>query len=131
MIIGLGTDVVNIGRVERTCARYGKRFSERLLTPKERKEVDAVQENVRPYKMAKLFAAKEAAAKALGPGFSGGIAWTDIEVSHDKSGRPLLIFYNKALSRVKELTCGADFSVWLSISDDYPMAQAVAIIEKI
>lgn len=131
MIVGLGTDVVNIGRVERTCARYGKRFSEKLFTLQEQKDIASVKEDGRPYKMAKLFAAKEAAAKALGSGFSGGIAWSDIEVGHDKSGKPLLIFYNKALERVKAITEGGDFAVWLSLSDDYPIAQAVAIIEKI
>ncbi|MBE6452758.1 MAG: holo-[acyl-carrier-protein] synthase [Alphaproteobacteria bacterium] len=130
MIIGLGTDVVNIGRVERTCARYGKRFSEKLFTLQEQKDIEAIKESLRPYKMAKLFAAKEAAAKALGSGFSGGIAWSDIEVGHDKNGRPLLFFYNKALLKIKSLVGDANYSVWLSLSDDYPMAQAVVVIEK-
>ncbi|MBQ9731954.1 MAG: holo-ACP synthase [Alphaproteobacteria bacterium] len=131
MIVGLGTDVVNIGRVERTCSRYGKRFGEKLFTLSEQKDIAAVKEEKKPYKMAKLFAAKEAAAKALGSGFSGGIAWTDIEVKHDKNGRPLLEFYNKALDKLLEITNGGEYSVWLSLSDDYPIAQAVAIIEKI
>ena len=131
MIVGLGTDIVNVGRVERTCARYAKRFMERLFTHKEQKDILALAEAVRPYKMAKLFAAKEAAAKALGTGFSKGIAWSDIEVSHDESGRPLLVLHNQALAQAKKITQGGSFSLWLSLSDDYPMAQAVVVIEKI
>lgn len=131
MIVGLGTDIVNVGRVERTCARYAKRFMERLFTHKEQKDILALAEAVRPYKMAKLFAAKEAAAKALGTGFSKGIAWSDIEVSHDESGRPLLVLHNQALAQAKKITQGGDFALWLSLSDDYPMAQAVVVIEKI
>ena len=130
MIIGLGTDIVNVGRVERTCSRYARRFMERLLTKQEQKDISALAEAVRPYKMAKLFAAKEAAAKALGTGFSKGIAWSDIEISHDSKGRPLLVLYNKALDQARKLAGGDNFALWLSLSDDYPMAQAVVVIEK-
>ncbi|MBE6445559.1 MAG: holo-[acyl-carrier-protein] synthase [Alphaproteobacteria bacterium] len=131
MIVGLGTDIVNVGRVERTCSRYARRFMERLFTKQEQKDILALAETVRPYKMAKLFAAKEAAAKALGTGFSKGIAWSDIEVSHDESGKPLLVLYNKALIQANKIAQGKDFTLWLSLSDDYPMAQAVVVIEKI
>ncbi len=130
MIIGLGTDVVNIGRVERAYQRYGKKFTEKLFTEQEQKDVTSVSEDKRAYKVAKLFAAKEAASKALGTGFSGGIAWSDIEISHDKSGRPLLIFHNKALKQAQKITGGDAFSAWLSLSDDYPLAQAVVVLEK-
>ena len=132
MIIGLGTDIVNIGRIERTSERYGKRFSEKLFTKAEQKDIIEAQGGSYgcPAKMAKLFAAKEAASKALGTGFKGGIVWSDIEVGHDKKGRPLLRFYNKALEQARKLCDGGEFSVWLSLSDDYPMAQAVVIIEK-
>lgn len=130
MIVGLGTDVVNIGRVERAYQRYGKKFTEKLFTEQEQKDVALVSEDKRAYKVAKLFAAKEAASKALGTGFSGGIAWSDIEISHDSNGRPLLVFYNKALKQAQKLTGSENFSAWLSLSDDYPLAQAVVVLEK-
>lgn len=132
MIVGVGTDVVNIGRIERTSARYGKRFVEKLFTYSEQKDIrNAEGGNCgAPAKMAKLFAAKEAASKALGTGFRGGVTWSDIEVAHDKNGRPLLNFYNKALERVEAICEGSQYVAWLSLSDDYPIAQAVVVIEK-
>lgn len=133
MIVGIGTDIVNIGRIERTSARYGKRFVEKLFTISEQKDIKNAEGGSYgcPAKMAKLFAAKEAASKALGTGFRGGISWSDIEVGHDKNGRPLLSFYNKALERVEKICAGKQYIAWLSLSDDYPVAQAVVIIEKI
>ena len=100
MIVGIGTDVVNIGRIERTSERYGKRFLEKLFTKAEQRDILAAagESFGCPAKMAKIFAAKEAASKALGTGVAAGIAWCDIEISHDKNGRPLLNFYNKALN---------------------------------
>ncbi len=133
MIVGIGTDVVNIGRIERTSERYGKRFLEKLFTKAEQRDILAAagESFGCPAKMAKIFAAKEAASKALGTGVAAGIAWCDIEVSHDKNGRPLLNLYNKALERAQSLSGGEEFATWLSLSDDYPMAQAVVVIEKI
>ena len=133
MIIGIGTDIVNIGRIERTSERYGKRFFEKLFTKAEQKAIKEAEGGSYgcPAKMAKLFAAKEAASKALGTGFRGGITLSDIEVGHDKKGRPLLKFYNKALEQLQKLGDGEDTAAWLSLSDDYPMAQAVVVIEKI
>ena len=133
MIVGIGTDIVNIGRIERTSERYGKRFLEKLFTKAEQKAIREAEGGSYgcPVKMAKLFAAKEAASKALGTGFRGGITWCDIEVTHDKKGRPLLKFYNKALEQVQRISEGENFAAWLSLSDDYPMAQAVVVIEKI
>ncbi len=133
MIVGVGTDIVNIGRIERTSERYGKRFVEKLFTKAEQKDIAEAEGGSYgcPAKMAKLFAAKEAASKALGTGFKGGIAWSDIEVGHDKTGRPLLRFYNKALVQARKLCGEGEICAWLSLSDDYPMAQAVVVIEKI
>ena len=110
MIVGVGIDVVNIGRIERTSARYGKRFVEKLFTISEQKDIKNAEGGSYgcPAKMAKLFAAKEAASKALGTGFRGGISWSDIEVGHDKNGRPLLSFYNKALERVEKYVPGSN-----------------------
>ena len=133
MIVGLGTDIVNIGRMERTAERYGDKFVNKLFTADEKVDIANADGTSygRPAKMARMFAAKEAAAKALGTGFRNGIMWCDIEVKHDKLGRPLLVFYNKALAKAKKICGGDKFESWLSLSDDYPFAQAVAIIEKI
>lgn len=132
MIVGVGIDVVNIGRIERTSARYGNKFVEKLFTISEQKDIKNAEGGSYgcPAKIAKLFAAKEAASKALGTGFRGGITWSDIEVSHDNKGRPLLKFYNKALERVEKICDGGSYVAWLSLSDDYPVAQAVVVIEK-
>ena len=132
MIIGIGTDIVNIGRIERTSERYGKRLLEKLFTKAEQKDILAAagESFGCPAKMAKLFAAKEAASKALGTGLKAGITWSDIEVGHDKRGRPLLNFYNKALEQAQRLSGGEEFVAWLSLSDDYPIAQAMVVIEK-
>ena len=133
MIVGIGTDVVNIGRIERTAERYGKRFCEKIFTKEEQKDIAEAKTNCcgSPAKMAKLFAAKEAAAKALGTGFSNGIEWREIAISHDENGTPLLDLSGKALTRVLQLCDGGSFQSLVSLSDDYPFAQAVVIIEKI
>ncbi len=133
MIVGLGTDIVNIGRIERTSVRYGKRFVEKLFTKAEQKAIEEAKGGSygSPAKIAKLFAAKEAASKALGTGISGGISWCDIEVGHDANGRPLLSLYNKALERAQLLCAGGEVQTFLSLSDDYPVANAIVIIEKI
>ncbi len=133
MIVGIGTDIVNIGRIERASDRYGRRFLEKIFTAAEQADIAAAKSGSfgSPAKMAKIFAAKEAAAKALGTGFRNGILWCDIEVSHDKKGRPLLRFYNKALEQAQKLSDGKEFSAWLSLSDDWPAAIAMAVIEKI
>ncbi len=133
MIVGLGTDIVNIGRIERASVRYGKRFQEKLFTKAEQKAIEEAKGGSygSPAKMAKIFAAKEAASKALGTGMSGGISWCDIEVGHDNKGRPLLHLYNNALEQAQKLCAGGKVATWLSLSDDYPVANAIVIIEKI
>lgn len=133
MIVGLGTDIVNIGRIEKTLERFGSRFVNKFFSEKEQQDFDAIKvsDRLRACKAAKYFAAKEAAAKALGTGFSNGIEWREIAISHDENGTPLLDLSGKALTRVLQLCDGGRFQSLVSLSDDYPFAQAVVIIEKI
>lgn len=133
MIIGLGADIVNIGRIEKTLERFGRHFTNKFFSADEQQDMDAVSASARmkACKAAKYFAAKEAAAKALGTGFRNGIEWKEIAVSHDEYGAPLLDLSGKALARALELSGGGSFQSLVSLSDDYPYAQAVVIIEKI
>lgn len=133
MIIGLGADIVNIARIEKTLERFGTRFSNKFFTADEQQDMNSVKGDARmkASKAAKYFAAKEAASKALGTGFRNGIEWKEIAVSHDEYGAPLLELEGKALARALELSNGGSFQSLVSLSDDYPYAQAVVIIEKI
>ena len=132
MITGLGTDIVNIARVEKTLEKFGVRFCNRVFTAAERAELDAYHSDSRAKaaKAAKIFAAKEAASKALGTGFNQGISWQDIELGHDELGKPMLHFTGKAAARLASTTAGT-VQILVSLSDDYPFAQAVVIIEKL
>lgn len=128
MIIGLGTDVVNIPRVEESLETFGERFLARILTPEER-ELLPGQKKVQAGFVAKRFAAKEAAAKSLGIGFRDGVSMQDFSVRNDKNGKPVLIFSGKALTLLKALgTKDKVPHVHVSLSDDYPMAFAVVIL---
>lgn len=133
MIAGLGADIVNIARIEKIQARFGGHFVSRFFAPAEQKDIEAAgrSDRLRACKTAKYFAAKEAAVKALGTGFRNGIEWREIVVRHDEYGAPQLVFGGRALERARELCAGGSFRVLLSLSDDYPFAQAVVIIEKI
>lgn len=132
MIAGLGADIVNIARVEKIQARFGGHFVSRFFASAEQEDIEAGRsDRLRACKAAKYFAAKEAAAKALGTGFRDGIEWREIVVRHDEFGAPQLVFGGKALERAQKLCAGGGFRTLLSLSDDYPFAQAVVIIEKI
>lgn len=133
MIVGLGADIVNIGRIEKTLERFGTRFTNKFFTVNEQADIAAAKtsDRLKACKAAKYFAAKEAAAKALGTGFNHGIEWREIAVSHDENGAPLLDLKGKALARALELCGSGSFQSLVSLSDDYPFAQAVVIIEKI
>ncbi|NIR62122.1 MAG: holo-ACP synthase [Gammaproteobacteria bacterium] len=101
MIYGIGTDIVAVARIERNIARYGERFSRRILAPE---ELAGLAGNARPaHFLARRFAAKEATAKALGTGFRGGLRLTDIRVGHDGLGRPELRYAGYARRLVDEL----------------------------
>jgi holo-[acyl-carrier protein] synthase len=96
MIFGIGTDIVRVARMQKDLERFGDKFAERILTEKEMVEFEKIER--RAHFLAKRFAAKEAAAKALGTGFSQGIRLHDIGVTHDAAGKPLLEFTGEALN---------------------------------
>ena len=127
MILGLGNDIIDIRRVERTIERYGDRFLSRVFTDIERRKSDGRAGRAASY--AKRFAAKEACAKALGTGFRHGVFWRDMGVVNLPSGRPTLELTGGALKALVDLTPeGHDVRIDLTITDDFPMAQAIVII---
>jgi holo-[acyl-carrier protein] synthase len=130
MIIGLGNDVIDIRRVERTIERYGERFLARVFTETERLKSDTRAGRAASY--AKRFAAKEACAKALGTGFRQGVFWRDMGVVNLPSGRPTLQLTGGAARALERLTPeGHEVRIDLSITDDFPTAQAIVIISAI
>lgn len=130
MIIGLGNDVIDIRRVERTIERYGERFLIRVFTETERLKSDNRAGRAASY--AKRFAAKEACAKALGTGFRQGVFWRDMGVVNLPSGRPTLELTGGAARALELLTPeGFEVRIDLSITDDFPTAQAIVIISAI
>ena len=127
MILGLGNDIIDIRRVERTIERYGDRFLSRVFTDIERQKCDGRSGRAASY--AKRFAAKEACAKALGTGFRQGVFWRDLGVVNLPSGRPTLELTGGALKALTDLTPqGLAVRIDLTISDDFPVAQAIVII---
>ncbi|MCT8990914.1 holo-ACP synthase [Chelativorans sp. SCAU2101] len=130
MIIGLGSDLIDIRRIEKTLARYGERFTQRVFTEVEQRKSDRRRERAASY--AKRFAAKEACAKALGTGLSRGVFWRDMGVVNLPSGKPTMELTGGAAKRLRELTPeGYRPLVHLTITDDYPLAQAFVIIEAV
>ncbi len=130
MIIGLGNDIIDIRRVERTIERYGQRFLSRVFTEIERRKSDNRAERAASY--AKRFAAKEACAKALGTGFRQGVFWRDMGVVNLPSGRPTLQLTGGAARALEQLTPeGHEVRIDLSITDDFPTAQAIVIISAV
>ena len=134
MISGLGSDITNISRFERSLQAYGTKLLQRILGPAEQQELSALK-NVSPQEyaafIAKRFAAKEACSKALGTGFRNGIYLKDIQTVHNKLGKPELILSDGALQQLHNLGQGQSLRLHLSLSDDYPWAQAFVIIEII
>ena len=127
MILGLGNDIIDIRRIEQTIERYGDRFLERVFTDIERRKSDARAARAASY--AKRFAAKEACAKALGTGFRQGVFWRDMGVVNLASGRPTLALTRGAALALERLTPdGHEVRIDLTITDDFPMAQAIVII---
>ena len=130
MIIGLGSDLIDIRRVERTLERYGARFVERIFTEVEQKKSDRRATRAASY--AKRFAAKEACAKALGTGFRAGVFWRDMGVVNLPSGQPTMRLTRGAAKRLAEITPkGMTAQINLTITDDYPLAQAIVIITAV
>jgi holo-[acyl-carrier protein] synthase len=130
MIIGLGSDMVHIKRIERIIDLYGERFLDRVFTQAERKKSDGRGQRAASY--AKRFAAKEACSKALGCGLGRGVGWRDMGVVNDLLGKPSLVLTGGAAEKLRELTPeGFEARVDLSITDDYPLAQAIVVISVV
>lgn len=127
MILGLGSDIIDIRRIENTLERFGERFVGRIYTDFERAKSDRRAKRAASY--AKRFAAKEACAKALGTGFRRGVFFRDLGVVNLPSGKPSMVLTGGALRRLQELTPeGMTAQIDLSITDDEPMAQAIVLI---
>lgn len=132
MIIGLGSDLIDIRRIERVIERHGARFLERVFTPLERAKAEKRSERLRAATYAKRFAAKEAAAKALGTGFREGVFFRDLGVVNLPSGQPTLRLTGGAAERLRRITpAGRLAQVALSMTDEYPYAQAIVIISAV
>lgn len=130
MIVGVGSDLVDIRRVESTIERFGERFLLRIFTEIERSRSDRRAGRAASY--AKRFAAKEACAKALGTGFKRGVFWRDMGVVNLPGGKPSFKLTGGALARLRELTPeGHEAQIDLSITDDFPLAQAIVIISAV
>jgi holo-[acyl-carrier protein] synthase len=128
MIIGIGADLCNIDRIGETLARFGERFTNRVFTETERDRSEHKAERVASY--AKRFAAKEACAKALGTGIRMGVAWREMGVVNEKSGKPTLELTGDAAARLAAITPPGHYAViHLTITDDRPFAQAFVVIE--
>ena len=130
MMIGLGSDLVDIRRIERTLARYGERFLDRVFTLVERARSEGKVDRAASY--AKRFAAKEACSKALGTGFRRGVFWRDMGVINLGSGRPTLHLTGGALARLREITPqGFEARIDITLTDEPPLAQAIVMITSI
>lgn len=132
MILGLGNDLVDIRRIERTLERFGDRFLARVFTPAERERAERGRPGTRAATYAKRFAAKEAAAKALGTGFANGVFLRDIGVVDLGGGRPGLALTGGAAALLAGLVPpGFTARLDLSMTDEYPLAEAVVAISAV
>ena len=130
MILGIGSDLIDIRRIERSLERYGERFIERIYTPVERARSERRRQRAASY--AKRFAAKEACAKALGTGLSRGVFWRDMGVVNLPGGKPTMQLTGGAAKRLAALVpAGHRPVIHLTITDDFPLAQAFVIIEAL
>lgn len=128
MILGIGSDLCDIRRIEEVLARHGERFTHRIFTEGERAKSD--RRAARGPSYARRFAAKEACAKALGTGLNHGVFWRDMEVVNLPGGRPTMRLTGGALKRLQALTPeGHEAFVHVSLTDDPPLAQAFVVIE--
>jgi holo-[acyl-carrier protein] synthase len=128
MILGIGTDLVDIRRIERTLARHGERFIQRVFTQAEQERCEA-RPNLRIASYAKRFAAKEACAKALGTGIRGPVTLRSIGVVNDAAGKPGILLSEGARDLAISLApSGYEPQIHLALSDDFPMAQAFVVI---
>jgi holo-[acyl-carrier protein] synthase len=130
MIVGIGSDLIDIRRVEKTLQRHGERFIRRVYTDIEREKSEGRAARAASY--AKRFAAKEACAKALGTGMAEGVFWRDMGVVNLPGGKPTMALTGGAAARLAALLPpGHSATIHLTITDDYPLAQAFVIIEAL
>lgn len=128
MILGIGTDLANIERIAGTLERFGDRFRNRVFTDVEQAKAARRKDEAGTY--AKRWAAKEACSKALGTGLAMGISWKDMSVSNLRTGQPVMKLTGWAAERLAEMTpAGHTAVVHVSLTDDYPWAQAFVVIE--
>lgn len=128
MILGIGTDLANIERIERTLARFGDRFRNRVFTDIEQAKAERRADTPGTY--AKRWAAKEACSKALGTGLRMGIAWKDMAVSNLSTGQPVMAVTGWAAERLRDMTPeGHEAIIHVTLTDDHPWAQAFVVIE--
>lgn len=130
MIIGLGSDLIDIRRIERSLERHGERFTNRIFTETEQQISESRKQRAASY--AKRFAAKEACSKALGTGISNGVNWRDMGVDNLPGGKPTMKLTNGAAKKLAQLIPdGYEPQIHLTITDDFPLAQAFVIIEAL
>ncbi len=128
MILGIGSDLCDIDRIQKSLDRFGERFTHRIFTEVERTKSDRRATRAASY--ARRFAAKEACSKALGTGLRAGVFWRDMEVVNLPSGGPTMRLTGGAAQRLKAMTPpGYEAVVHVSMTDDPPMAQAFVVIE--
>jgi holo-[acyl-carrier protein] synthase len=130
MILGIGSDIVDVRRIERVIERHGERFLARVFTATERAKADRRARRFETY--AKRFAAKEACAKALGTGLRAGVFWRDMGVINLASGRPTMRLTGGALKRLQAITpAGCEARIDITIADEGPTAQALVVISAV
>jgi holo-[acyl-carrier protein] synthase len=130
MILGIGNDIIDIRRIEKTIARHGQRFIDRVYTDIEKAKSERRAQRVASY--AKRFAAKEACSKALGTGLSNGVFWRDMGVVNLPSGKPTLKLTNGAAEQLaRMLPTDKTAAIHLTMTDEFPYAQAIVIIEAV
>jgi holo-[acyl-carrier protein] synthase len=130
VIIGIGSDLIDIRRIEKTLDRFGQRFTNRCFTDVERTKSD--KRYLRAASYAKRYAAKEACSKALGTGFRKGVFWRDLGVVNLPGGKPTIKMTGGALKRLEEITPdGMDVQIDLTITDELPFAEAMVVISAV
>jgi holo-[acyl-carrier protein] synthase len=130
MILGIGSDIVDVRRIEKAIERHGERFIGRIFTATERAKAEGRAARIATY--AKRFAAKEACAKALGTGLRAGVFWRDMGVVNLPSGRPTMQLTGGALDRLHAITpAGCEARIDVTITDEGPMAQALVVISAV
>lgn len=134
MIVGIGNDLIDIRRIEKTLARFGDRFVDRIYTEVEKRKAERRKGAGNAYAatLAKRYAAKEAASKALGTGFRAGVFWRDLGVVNEPSGKPTIVMTGGAAERLQSLIpAGMRPHIALTITDEYPIAEALVIISAV